>query len=366
MAGFALPIFSGRETRIAEAQPRGLTEAFPGGAAWMVAVTVLAVVAAMVLLRRTGPRLVLSAAAVPGLLVLAGTGTAQLVPQLGPYGRAAPGAAIWIWLAVALIWLADATRRPGVASASKVAAVGSALVASGMLVAAGWLDSVSIMAEYHARAGSFRQELATHVLLALGSFGMAFVIGFPLALILDRRPRLRRPVLSVLTGIQTIPSIALFGLMILPLAWLAAHVPGVSALGISGIGFAPAFLALLLYSLLPVVANTVGGLQAVPAAVAEAARAMGMSDRQRRWNVELPLAVPAILTGARIVLVQNIGLATVGALIGAGGLGTYVFQGLTQGAMDLVLLGALPTVLLAFAVAWIFDAAIALVARRAR
>ena len=175
--------------------------------------------------------------------------------------------------------------------------------------------------------------------------------------------RLRTPVLQGLSIVQTIPSIALFGILIAPLGYLAAHVPLLAAMGVRGIGAAPAFIALLLYSLLPVVANTVTGLNQVPAAVTDAARGMGLSARQRLWQVELPLALPVILAGIRIVLVQNLGLATVAALIGGGGFGTFVFQGIGQTAIDLVLLGAIPTVALSFAAAVILDAIIDLTRR---
>jgi osmoprotectant transport system permease protein len=173
----------------------------------------------------------------------------------------------------------------------------------------------------------------------------------------------RTAILQVLSIVQTIPSIALFGILIAPLGFLAAHVPLLAALGIRGIGAAPAFIALFLYSLLPVVANTVTGLNQVPAAVTDAARGMGLSARQRLWQVELPLALPVILAGIRIVLVQNLGLATVAALIGGGGFGTFVFQGIGQTAIDLVLLGAIPTVALSFAAAIILDAIIDLTRR---
>ena len=120
--------------------------------------------------------------------------------------------------------------------------------------------------------------------------------------------------------------------------------PGAAALGVHGIGAAPAFLALFLYSLLPMTANTVVGLDQAPRDVVDAADGMGMTGRQRLFSIELPLALPVILTGVRIVLVQNIGLATVAALIGGGGFGVFVFAGLGQTAPDLVLLGAVPTV----------------------
>ena len=206
-------------------------------------------------------------------------------------------------------------------------------------------------------AASFWLEAGRHVVLALGSLVAATLVGLPLGILCHRVEALRAGVLNVLNIIQTIPSIALFGLLIAPLGWVAVHVPGAAALGIRGIGAAPAFIALFLYSLLPVVANTVVGLAGVPRDANDAARGIGMTDGQRLFRVELPLAFPVILTGIRIVLVQNIGLATIAALIGGGGFGVFVFQGIGQTAMDLVLLGAAPTVALAFAAAIVLDAA---------
>jgi osmoprotectant transport system permease protein len=183
-------------------------------------------------------------------------------------------------------------------------------------------------------------------------------VGVPLGIACHQAKALRGPVLGVLNIMQTVPSIALFGLLIAPLSWLATTIPGLRAIGISGIGAAPAFIALFFYSLLPVVSNTVVGLGGVSPAVNEAAAGMGMTRRQRLTSIKLPLAFPVILTGIRIVLVQNIGLATIAALIGGGGFGVFVFQGVGQTAMDLVLLGALPTVLLAFAAAVVLDAVV--------
>jgi osmoprotectant transport system permease protein len=166
------------------------------------------------------------------------------------------------------------------------------------------------------------------------------------------------PLLNV---VQTIPSIALFGLLIGPLSGLAALFPGLASLGISGIGLAPAILALVLYSLLPIVRNTVAGLDNVPAATRDAGSGLGMTPRQLFWRVELPLALPIFLAGLRITTVQAIGLAAVAALIGAGGLGAIVFQGLFSNAQDLVLLGTLPLIALAL----VADAVLRLVAQAA-
>jgi osmoprotectant transport system permease protein len=162
-------------------------------------------------------------------------------------------------------------------------------------------------------------------------------------------------VFPVLNLIQTIPSIALFGLFMAPLAWLAASYPPLARAGISGVGLAPAVLALVLYSLLPVVRSGLAGLEQVPNATRSAARAMGMSGWQVFRMVELPLALPMVLPGLRTAVVQAIGLTAVTALIGAGGLGTLMFDGLFSAANELVLLGVLPIVLLAALADALFD-----------
>jgi osmoprotectant transport system permease protein len=227
-------------------------------------------------------------------------------------------------------------------------------------------DDLSILKEYSTRSQSFWHEALRHVELAFASVGIATLLGLPIGILCYRVKVLRAAVLTVLNIIQTIPSIALFGLLIAPLAWVAASVPGASAIGISGIGAAPAMVALVAYSLLPIVSNTVVGLQSISPAALDAARGMGMTGWQRLLSVELPLAFPVILTAIRIVLVQNIGLATIAALIGGGGFGVFVFQGIGQTAMDLVLLGAVPTVALAFATAVVLDALVELSARGRR
>jgi osmoprotectant transport system permease protein len=223
-----------------------------------------------------------------------------------------------------------------------------------------------MLKEYSTRAPSFWQEARAHLGLAFGSVAVATVVGVPLGILCHKVLPLRAAVLNVLNIVQTIPSIALFGLLIAPLAWLAATVPGASEIGISGIGAAPAMVALFAYSLLPIVSNTVVGLGSVSPAAVDAAKGMGMTGSQRLFAIELPLAFPVILTGIRIVLVQNIGLATIAALIGGGGFGVFVFQGIGQTAMDLVLLGAVPTVVLSFAAAVVLDALVELSSRGGR
>jgi osmoprotectant transport system permease protein len=181
----------------------------------------------------------------------------------------------------------------------------------------------------------------------------------------QRRAAWRAPVFSVLNVVQTIPSIALFGLLLEPLAELARAVPALGRIGIGGIGLAPTIIALTLYSLLPLARNVTAALDDVPADVLEAARGMGMTPRQILWRVEVWLALPIFLSGLRITIVQAIGLTVVAALIGAGGLGAIMFQGLFANALDLVMLGVLPVVLMAVAVDAVMKLLVSLTARRA-
>ncbi|WP_252737464.1 ABC transporter permease [Citreicella sp. C3M06] len=299
-----------------------------------------------------------------GAALLLAVGAPALLAEAGPYARVSPAAGFWGLLAVFLLLLADALAQlaPGPRARAALLAAGLALL--GALLWSGALSDLSVAQEFFGRAAAFWRATLRHLALAFGSLGAAALIGFPLGLLCHRKAALRAGLLPVLSFLQTIPSLAMFGLMIPLLSWIAASLPAARAIGLSGIGFAPAFIALVLYSLLPVVGNTVAGLQSVPAAAREAARGMGMTSWQRLVRVELPLGLPILLAGLRIVLVQNIGLAVIAGLIGGGGYGSFVFQGLNQTATDLILLGALPTVLLAMVAAIVMDILVELAARR--
>ncbi len=173
-----------------------------------------------------------------------------------------------------------------------------------------------------------------HLVLVALSTGLAVLIGVPLGILLTRVKSLRTPVLGFANIMQTVPSLALFGLLI-PLPF------------IGGIGARTAIIALALYALLPIIRNTVTGILGVDPKVREAAEAMGMTERQILFQVELPLAMNVILTGVRVAVVICVGVATVAAAVGAGGLGTYIFRGLRQNDNNLLLAGAISSALLA-------------------
>jgi osmoprotectant transport system permease protein len=365
-AAFAAPFATFRANRIVPGQARSILEALPATTGTLLLAII--VVAALIALLRTPLvlRLAASVVALAALALLIGVAGTFLTPAGNTFARISPASGFWILIFALTLLLADVLTRLNLSPLARVGVLVVAALAIGLLLISGSWDNLSILKEYANRADNFWAEGSKHVTLALGSLFAAVIVGLPLGIVCHRVERLRAGVLNVLNIIQTIPSIALFGLLIAPLGWVATHVPGAAALGIRGIGTAPAFVALFLYSLLPVVANTVVGLAGVPRAANDAARGMGMTDRQRLFGVEFPLAFPVILTGIRIVLVQNIGLATIAALIGGGGFGVFVFQGVGQTAMDLVLLGAVPTVALAFAAAIILDAVIEMTATKRR
>ncbi|MBB3263935.1 osmoprotectant transport system permease protein [Azospirillum sp. OGB3] len=284
--------------------------------------------------------------AAAGLVWLAGQHAALLAATASPAARTSFGAGFWVMEAAALLAVLDGVRRLGLGPAGRVAVGALTAALIGGQFAAGHLDQLSIMKEYANQRDVFAGAVLRHAALVAAALVPTLLIGVPLGVAAQRSAAVGRLVFPVLNVVQTIPSIALFGLLLAPLSALAAAFPG---LGIGGVGPVPAVIALTLYSLLPIARNTAAGLAGVPEPVREAARGIGMTPRQIFWRVEAPLALPVFLAGLRITLVQAVGLAAVAALIGAGGLGAIMFQGLFANALDLVLLGAVPVILLAVA-----------------
>jgi osmoprotectant transport system permease protein len=189
--------------------------------------------------------------------------------------------------------------------------------------------------------------------LWLVGFAMLFAvaIGVPLGILLTRRPKLKTLILGSTNIVQTIPSLALFGLL-LPLPWLGARADRL------------AIFALALYALLPVVRNTYVGITGISEPVREAAVAMGLTSRQLLWLVELPLASPVILAGIRVATVITIGVATIAAAIGAGGLGEFIFRGIAMVDNGVILAGAIPAALMALLADFLLGGIEKLLARR--
>jgi len=173
-----------------------------------------------------------------------------------------------------------------------------------------------------------------HLWMVVVSIFLAVLVGIPLGILITRWPGLDKPVLGGANIIQTIPGLALFGFL-LPVPWIGARADRL------------AILALSLYALLPLIRNTYTGIKGVDHSVVEAGRGMGMTDRQLLFQVELPLALGVIIAGVRVATVISVGLATIAAAIGAGGLGEYIFRGLAMVNNQLILAGAIPAAALA-------------------
>ncbi|WP_254567241.1 ABC transporter permease [Oscillatoria sp. HE19RPO] len=180
-----------------------------------------------------------------------------------------------------------------------------------------------------------------HLFLVAIAITIATTVGIPLGILITRKPQLSSPILGIANILQTVPSLALFGFLI-------------SVPIIGGIGATPAIFALTLYALLPIIRNTYTGIVGVDSAIREAGRGMGMTDWQLLSQVEIPLAMGVILAGVRVSTAISVGMATIAAAIGAGGLGALIFQGISMVNNQLILAGAVP----AAAIALIADGAI--------
>jgi osmoprotectant transport system permease protein len=225
--------------------------------------------------------------------------------------------------------------------------------------ALGLFDGLSLVVEYRNRMPAVHRAFAQHVVLSAGALGLAMVIAVPLGLAALRSRRMEGLANAGLAAIQVTPAIALFGLLIPLFAGLLSYAPNLRTLGIGAIGPAPALLGVAIYLALPLMRGLVSGLKATDPAIVEAAQAMGMTQTRTTLEIRIPLGLPILMSALRVAAVQSIGLMTLGGLIGAGGLGAIVFEGMSQFAADLILLGAIPIVGLALVV----DAALAWICR---
>ena len=196
-------------------------------------------------------------------------------------------------------------------------------------------------------ADEILQATLEHIWLVGATMLLAILIGVPLGILITRKPWLSKPILGVANVAETIPSLALFGFL-LPVPWLGERSARL------------AIAALTLYALLPIIRNTATGIAGVDRAVREAARGMGMTDRQILFQVELPLSLSTVIAGIRVATVLTVGIATIAAAVGAGGLGEFIFRGLAMVNNQLILAGAIP----AAALALLADFGLSLLERR--
>jgi osmoprotectant transport system permease protein len=208
---------------------------------------------------------------------------------------------------------------------------------------------MNLFAFFAHHAGEIWRAVGEHVWLVGATMVLAIATGVPLGVVVARKNWLSKPILGGANIAETIPSLALFGFL-LPVPWLGGRADRL------------AITALTLYALLPIIRGTAAGIAGVNPAVRESARAMGMTERQILFEVEMPLALPTVLAGVRVATVLTIGVATIAAAVGAGGLGEFIFRGLAMVSDPLILAGAIPAAVLAIGA----DALLGLVERKLR
>ena len=350
VAALLLPFLSVAPNRIVTAKGIGFFDVFGSSqAVWLLSpLGVLLMAVFFKPSRRTNMWVIIAASLWMGAMCLATGGyAAQAAQSSSPLTRVSFGGGFW--LMVLLTWLVAVDAVSHLTDQAVYRNLGGWVVFLPVvvLIASGALSNLSMLKEYANNQSAFDDALAQHIFIVALTLLITLLIGIPLGILAFRKLRLGATILKVLSVIQTIPSIALFGLLIAPLAALSTRYPILGHWGIKGIGVTPAVIALTLYSLLPIVRSTAAGLTQVSPAVVEAARGMGFNSWQILWQVQARLALPVLLSGLRVTTVQAVGLTVVAALIGAGGFGAIVFRGLSGSVVDLVVLGVIPVVVLA-------------------
>lgn len=277
-------------------------------------------------------------------IIMIGRMATSSLQSVGTAGRASLGIGAWCLMAgiILIMWQGskdDQSFKLMILSASLVIIIG--------LYKLDWIMDISVIRELSNKSDRIFGEVVRHMQLTFG----AVITGLMLSLILSygayRHKRIEGVVAGIVSFAQVVPTLSLLGLLMIPLVYLSTKYPTLRQLGISGIGFFPAYIVLTLYTLLPMVNNTLTGFKSIPKQVITTAFAMGMTHRQVLWRIQLPMVFPSIVIGFRIALVQTVGNCTLAGLVGGGGIGTILFLGLAQSAPDLVIVASLMIVLIA-------------------
>ncbi len=349
IAAVGLPLLNWAPNRLVSGQPLLTAQLLDGKGVLLLFPAVLLIIMAFMPRSRACFGLMLICSELLFIVLVVASGhEADLLAQRGnELARTSLGSGFWVSASLCLLIAAEAISHLTANALWRLLLNTQIWLPVMVFIVSGQLDQLALMKEYANRQDVFDQAFSRHLLLLSGTLLPALVIGLPLGWCCYRFQAAQSAVFSVLNIIQTIPSLALFGLLIAPLSGLARQFPVLKELGVSGIGMAPALIALVLYALLPLVRSVVTGLQNVPREVRETAWGMGMTRSQIFWQTEMPLALPVMLAGLRVVTVQTTGMVVVAGLIGAGGFGAIIFQGLFSSALELVLLGVIPVVAMA-------------------
>jgi len=344
---FLVPFVSIRANRTATGEGITLASASLGLALFLAVLVVLVLIAHafnnFAIARTAGA--VSLVALIPAALVVLSLMSASLGRVAAVQVRISMSTGFWMFLGAAYGMIISFAPDPGKRLRFLVpAALLASISVLTFLLATGGFESLSLLKEYSNRTSTFIAESLRHLMYAGGTVLAALVIGVPFGYAASRSRAWERPVFILANIAQAIPTISLLGLLIVPLSLLASRFPVLDALGIRGVGWAPASIVLFLYAILPITANAHAGFRMIEPSVLDAAKGLGMHGFPLLFRVQLPLALPAIVGGVRTAFTQNLGNAVLAGLIGGGGLGSLMFLGLAQAAPDLILLGVLPLV----------------------
>lgn len=262
--------------------------------------------------------------------------------------RVSPALGFWLYLLGLVLILNNTCLIDGKSSPKRyllliILFVIGLIFMSGM----GLFDTIGIVKELNIRIESYRKALLGHLILTLSASSLGLVLSVYASYISYKHDGYKRFFKFISNGAQVIPTLSMLGLLMIPLTFLAKQFPFLKSIGISGIGFFPAFLVLTSYTWLPIINQSLSGFDSIPRSVINSAEAMGMKASQVFWKVELPMALPSILSGFKVALIQTTANAVLAGLVGGGGLGALLFLGLAQSAVDLVSLSALSVVMIA-------------------
>lgn len=340
-----------RANRIARGEAVSLVSAFGSwGLVLLACWTAVAVLAhARAPLRFRGVAASLAAGAAPVLaLWKAGAFATAYAQEAGELSRVSLGPGFWLTVAASYVavfaataWLERGAVRAIVSYAPFAAVAG--------LFASGTLTSLGIAKEHANNAEAFATQLNLHVAYVGASVAVGLALGLVLGLLAARKPATEPAVFGVLNVLQVLPTLAFIGLLYPLLTDLSRKADLFAAIGVHGVGWAPVVIVLSAYAVYPIARNTHAAFVSLEPAVIDAAKGIGMGPLRLLAEVEMPLALPVILAGVRVALVQSTAGAIIAGLVGGGGLGTFVFLGASETASDLMLLGVLPIVALALA-----------------
>jgi osmoprotectant transport system permease protein len=219
----------------------------------------------------------------------------------------------------------------------------------------GFLAQLGLYLEYLNRTQTFYLELARHLNLSFAAVLSAMIPGIFFGYVAAQKARWREWILGMVNTFQVAPTLSMLALIMVALTVLSTQIPALRALGVRGIGFYPAYVVMSLYALMPITIHSMTAFSYVDASVIESAQGIGLTPQQTLLRIRLPLASPHIVTGVRLAFIQTLGNALLAGLVGAGGMGSLIFLGLSQSAVDLVLLGSLPIIVLAIVFEFLFE-----------